>query len=66
MLSDVGSTAEPDDIFIEVLLKDYALVFENKEPFSNNTEYMQFMELKFLLKKCVLHILLIVLRLQLY
>jgi hypothetical protein len=51
MLSDIGSTAGPTDVFIEVILKDYANVFEKKDPFSSNTEYMQFMELRFLLKK---------------
>ena len=51
MLSDINATSDPEDIFLEVLLKDYSYVFEDKKSFSTNTEYMLFMELKFLLKK---------------
>lgn len=51
MLSDVIAASSADDVFLEVLLKDYALVLEKSEPFTNNTEYMHFMELKFLIKK---------------
>lgn len=40
-----------EDIFIEVLLKDYGNIINNNNPITNNTEYMQLIEFIFLLKK---------------
>lgn len=40
-----------DEIFLEVLMKDYGNIINNNEPILNNSDYMQLIELIFLLKK---------------